>query len=537
MGAGIEADLVILNGTVITVDPDDTIAEAVAVIGNRIVGVGKTEEIEELAGEGTKRIDLEGRTLIPGLIDAHMHLVRARDPRYVDVRTPPLTSIEEILQAVEEKADKSPKGRWIVGRVSYSPDHYVVEKRYATRWELDGVAPDNPVILPQHTSVANSRALELAGITKDTPDPPGGRIWKDPETGEPDGQLTETAGKMVRALIPPPELGWLKEGTVDHGRWMVEHGITTTHACGPTTPDAMRALQQLRAEGRLPLRVLAALRVVESEFDLKMLTCLGLENNFGDDWLKITGIKMSVDGGMTGKAAKVYEPYVGEPENTGVIRIPQEQLDRIVLEGQRAGLRSLIHAIGDEAYDMTLRALEKALSEMPVEDHRHRIEHGGNNWNTPERLERVRELGVILATNPHFISRIGDAYRSYLGDERMGDAFRFRTLLDMGIRLTAGADADYPPLEGIQCCVTKTTRDGHAFTPEEGMTPLEAIRLFTMDNAYGGFEEDIKGSIEEGKLADMVILSDNPTTVPADEIKDIKVDMTIIDGSVVYERK
>ena len=536
MGTGIEADMVISNGTVITVDPDDTIAEAVAVIGNKIVKVGATEEIEALAGKGTTKIDLKGRTLVPGLIDAHMHLVRARDPRFVDVRAPPLTSIKEILKAVEKKASESPKGRWIVGRVSYSPDHYVVEKRYTTRWELDEVAPNNPVILPQHTSVVNSLALEIANITKDTPDPPGGKIWKDPETGEPDGRLTERAGKMVRALISPPELGWLKEGTVDHGRWMVEHGITTTHACGPTTPDAMRALQQLRAEGRLPLRVVAALRVVESKFDVKMLTDLGLENNFGDNWLKITGLKMSVDGGMTGKAAKVYEPYVDDPDNSGVIRIPRDKLYQIVLEGQKVGLRSLIHAIGDEAYDMTIEVLEKALGEFPVEDHRHRIEHGGNNWNTKERLEKIKELDIILATNPHFITRIGDAYRSYLGDERMGDAFRFRTLLDMGIKLTAGADADYPPLEGIMCCVTKTTREGHVFTPEERLTPLEAIRLFTMDNAYGGFEEDIKGSIEAGKLADMVILSDNPTTVPADEIKDIEVDVTIIDGKIVYER-
>ena len=318
---------------------------------------------------------------------------------------------------------------------------------------------------------------------------------------------------------------------------MVEHGITTTHSCGPTTPDTMRALQQIKAEGRLPLRVLVAIRVVESKFTLKMLTDLGLENNFGDNWLKITGIKMSVDGGMTGKAAKVYKHYVGEPDNYGVIRIPQGQLNRIVYEGQKAGLRSLIHAIGDEAYDMAIRAIENALKKMPLEDHRHRIEHGGNNWNTPERLEKVKKLGVILATNPHFIFNIADAYQSYLGADRMKNSFRFRTLLDMGIKLTAGADADYPPLEGIQCYVTKKTKEAVILTPDEKLTPLEAIRLFTMDNAYGGFEEDIKGSIEAGKLADMVILSNDPTTVSAEKIKDIKVDMTIIDGKIIYERK
>lgn len=533
-----EADMVLLNGKIFTIDPKNTTAEAVAVIDNRIVKVGSAKDMEPLIGKKTKKIYLNGRTLVPGFIDAHMHLVRAFDPRIVDIRTPPMKSIKEILQAIKKKAKESPKGRWIIGQVSYSPDHNVIEKRYVTRWELDGVAPDNPVFLPQHTAVANSKALELAGITKDTPDPPGGRIWKDPKTGEPDGRLTEMARYPVVNVIPLPELECLKEGIIKHGQWMVDNGITTVLSI-IDKPDDLRALQQLRAEGRLPLRVLVAIRVIEAKFTLKMLTDLGLENNFGDDWLKITGIKMSVGGGMTGKAAKLYEHYVGEPDNFGVIRISQDQLNYTIYEGQKAGLRSLVHAIGDEDLDMTLKAFENALAETSLKDlsnYRHRIEHGGNNWNTPERLKKVKKLGLMLATNPHFIWRLADGYKSYVGAERMKDAFRFRTMLKMGIRLTAGADEDYPPLEGIECCITKKSRGGETFNSNENLTPLEAIRLFTMDNAYGQFEEDIKGSIEVGKLADMVVLSDDPTAVPADKLKDIKVDMTIIDGKVVYER-
>jgi len=540
----IEVDLVFINGKVITVDPQDTIAEAVAVIGNKIVKVGTSEEIEPLAVGNTKKIDLNGRTLVPGFIDAHMHYGgRPFDPRVVDVQCPPMKSIKEVIQAVEKKVQESPEGEWIIGRVAYSPDHNVIEKRYITRWELDKVAPDNPVILPQHTSVANSKALELAGITKDTPDPPGGKIWKDPETGEPDGRLTERAGKLVRKLIPSlPEdvlLEALKKGAIQHGQWLLEQGITTVHSPGPANAMTIRSLLQLSAEGRLPLRVLAAIRMIEGDFTLEMLTDLGLENSFGNEWFKITGIKMSVGGGMTGKAAKMYEHYVDEPDNYGVIRIPQDQLNYHVYEAQKAGLRSFVHAIGDEDLDMTIKSFEYTLEKSGEKDlakYRHRIEHGGNNFNTPKRLEKIKKLGIILASNPHFIWRLADGYKSYIGEERMKDSYRFKTILDMGIRMTAGADANYPPLEGIECCVTHMSRGGDIFTPDERITPLRALRLFTMDNAYGGFEEDIKGSIEVGKLADMVVLSDNPLTVPSEKIMDINIDMTIIDGKIVYER-
>jgi hypothetical protein len=529
----LRADLVLMNGKIITVDKEDSIEEAVAVKDGRIEAIGKNSEIRQFIGKRTLAIDLAGRAVLPGFNDAHNHLVEfGLNLAELDCRTPPVASIEEIVQLVRDRAAEVAPGTWIKG---WGYDHTrLKERRHPSRTDLDRAAPDNPVVVKRtdgHMCVVNSLALEKAGITKDTPDPPGGHIVKDTQTGEPTGLLQETAQDLVKEKIPPPTLDQIKEGIRLACRTYLAEGITSAQEAG-VGPEEIRAFIEMQKSGDLPIKVYMMLK---AEY-LKDILKLGIYSGFGNDRLKIGPIKIFMDGSMGGRTAALYSPYESDPSAYGILRQTQEQLDEQVKASHDAGFQVAIHAIGDRAIDVTINAIERALKENPRKNHRHRIEHCG--LATPELRRRIKELGIVAVPQPPFIYALGDSFKANLGVQRMESTYPFRSFIDEGVLTAAGSDRPVvvgAPLVGIWSAVNRQTASGDTLSPEQRISALEAIRLYTINGAYASFEEDKKGSIEPGKAADLVVVSSSPLDVPPSRIRDLKVEITIVDGKVMYQ--
>jgi len=539
MGDVLAADMVLVNGKVVTVDSDDSIVEAVAVKNGKILAVGSTDEIKSLAGEGTEILDLEGKTVLPGIIDTHTHPSGAAVRFYeINCRSPPMESIGEILGMVAEKVTDVGPGKWI--RCSNYNDIKLREKRHITRWELDGVAPDNPVFISKETGhlyVVNSKAFELAEVTKETPDPPGGKIDRT-EEGEATGLLYETAGSLVSNLIPPYTVEDVKEGMKKVWAQFSEWGVTTTHDASAHR-DAIRAYQQLLSEGvrRVRTLLMVSARRPGGEDIVGSMRALGVESGYGDDWLKVMTLKIMGDGSGSGGSAAVYTPQHRGMKDLGLMTTSEEEITRLTVAAHEAGIRVSIHSIGDRGIDAGLDAIEEAQRRMPLEDMRHRIEH--NSCCTPKQLERIKVLGVAPSSSIGYMYGIGDDYVENFGPERVRWLHPHRTMQEMGI--IAGGNNDYPvthysPFVQIYSAVTRRTRTGQVVSPEECISIEDAIRLYTWNGAYIGKEEEIKGSIEPGKLADMVVIDRDILSVPHEEIKDIQVLTTIANGKIVYQR-
>lgn len=573
MSPGLFADLVLIKGKVVTVDRKGTVAEAVAVRDNKIVKVGTTKQIKNLAGKGTKIIDLRGRTVLPGMMDPHVHMIadaaKALDTDTLDCRDfyhPEIRSLEDILEIIRRHAEKVPKDQWVKAEGSPMQPFRLKERRFPNRWDLDKVTGEHPAYITfgAHVTVVNTNALKLANVTRDTPNPIGGWIEKE-DTGEPTGILREKARPLVMNLMYPngrevneehikrnepiPEIReysyeLMKKGAEYAIKKCLERGCTTVHDI-VTSAQQVRAYQELLAEGRLKMRIVMQPRVYESHIRADSILNLGLLTGFGNDWLKIGAMKMSIDGGITGCNAAFYEPYVHEPDNRGVIRIPQETLDELVGQLHRAGLQCMVHAIGDRAADMVLDTYEKTLAAFPRKNHRHRIEHQpslGEKEATVKRIDRMKKLGVIPVPNVGLDTYyMGDTLIEVLGAKRMQMTCAFKTLIKRGFKPTNGTDAPgyvpVDPLREIWACATRTRMAGGQLTPEECTSVIDAIRIHTIYAAYAEFAEDRKGSIEPGKLADLVVLAEDPLTVQPRRIKDIKVDYTIVDGKVMYMRR
>jgi predicted amidohydrolase YtcJ len=539
----VHPDLILYNGKIRSFAADGATFEALASAGGRIVATGASDEVRRLAGPDTEQIDLEGRTAIPGLTDTHVHLAEkgTAEMEFVDCRDfyTETYSIADILQTFAKRAAEAPKGSWIVAHGSPMQDFRLKEKRFPDKHDIDRAIPDHPVSISfgAHITIANSLALKLAKITKDSADPAGGAIRKDPQTGEPTGELHERAQLILRKAAPVFSYLQLKDGIVYALNQCLERGVTTVHDI-VRSGEPVRAYQEIYQEGRLPARVSLLPRVIESFIESKSLIELGLITGFGNEWLRVGGVKMSIDGGITGRNACFYDPYEDDEHNCGIIRIEQDELNETVLRCHTAGLRCCVHAIGDRAFDMALGAYENAIEKSPRKDHRHRIEHMGNWLASPERMQRMVRSGIIAIPNIAIGYYVGDAILDCVGEKRLTKAFPFRTLLKNGVIIAGGSDSPgyWPvdPLRDIAACVSRRMRWGDVWIPEERISLQEAFAMHTTTAAYVGFEENDKGTLEVGKLADIAVCAEDPFAIQPEKIKDLKVEMTVVGGEVGY---
>jgi predicted amidohydrolase YtcJ len=547
------ADLVLLDANVITVDRADSVAQAVAVKGDRIIHVGSTGEVRSLVGQHTRVLVLKNKTLLPGFIEPHTHFMSFGSRlRMVNVRTPPNETIADVLERIKERAEVTPRGEWIQAQ---GYEHTAIrEKRWPTRAELDSAAPGHPLVITyrsSHVWMANSQALELAGISKDTPQPQGGHIDRDPQTGEPTGVLREkAASKPITRLLPHPTLEELKEGVIQAGKEYLSVGITSTHDAGTgDTPDHYRAYQETIEEGKLKVRVYLMIHDLPYA-RFYMERDLGLRTGFGNDRLRLGPVKTCSDGSIQVYTCAFYEPYITSDtidpnkDSRGVLQVLPEDQKRIVQEAHSKGYQLAIHAQGDRGIDVALDAIEAAMEKYPRPDPRHRIEHC--QGVSREGLERMKRLGVIASFYPHHLWYWGDRHISeFLGMERASRLDPMKSAMDLGIVTIAHSDTPIAlpkdplfatdPLFGMWCAINRKTRAGVVLGPEERISPMQGIRAYTINAAYASFEENIKGSIETGKLADFVVLSQSPLEVDPWEIRNIQVEKTVVGGEIVYD--
>ena len=543
--AALSPDLILTNGTVLTADQNNNQAEAVAVWNGRIGAVGAKSDIEVLGDNRTQIVDLKGRCVLPGLTDPHVHfadggasMMHRLDCRdfYSNVR-----SIPQIIEKISEQAQSQPPGTWVIAHGSPMQDFRMPEGRFPTRHELDVASPNNPVTINfgAHITIANSKALELAGVNKSTDAPPGGAIELD-DSGELSGKLVERAQYLVRAVVSEYSYEQMKKGILFASERCLSRGITNIHDI-VTNHESIRAYQELEQASELPIRVSLLIRVIEAAIQKESLLNLGIKTGFGNDWLRIGGVKMSIDGGITGHVAKFYEPYVDDPCHEGLIRIEQGELDETVSAYHKAGHRICIHAIGDVAMDMALRSLDSVLKEDPRVDHRHRVEHLGNWLVNDERLDLIKRNHILPVPNIPFMHYIWESLLACIGDERLEESFNIKTMLEAGLPITSGSDGPaYWPLDSLRdlgTAVSRKTWTGKTVGADQAITVEEAIRMFTINAAYNAFEEKIKGSIEPGKVADFAVLEQSPYEVEPARIKDIPVDKTIVDGKIAFFRE
>ncbi len=533
------ADLVLLNGKIVTVDGNESIAEAVAVKFGKILAVGTRDEIKGLIGRDTRIIDLKGRTAIPGLIDSHCHITSTAIGMIgvLDLSEEAgVRSIADIQMKIAERAAALKKGEWISG--VREDDYKLAEKRHPTRWELDKASPENPVIISTvggHFSIANSKAFELAGVTRKTLDPVGGVFDRDLETGELTGGLHETARGLIRRVMPSRKELNREEAAEVVKKMLLENakaGLTCIY--DNVGSSQLKAVLDLKNRGELPIRF----RVDFGIGHFQEMENLGLIHKpFGDEWVKICGVKFFFDGAISARTAAVSEPYLHRDNFYGVMSTTEELARKTLMQAYKAGCRISAHANGDRALDMYLDIMEEIQQKYPRDDSRNRIIHC--TVINPEIVERIKKLGLLPTIFGAYPYYHGDKLIPAFGEQRLQRMFAARSFLDAGVVISANSDHDaspFPPLMGIHALVNRKTKAGKPIGQEQRISVMEALKLYTINAAYHSFDEDLIGSIEMNKCADIVVLGEDILTVPQDSIIHIPIDMTIVDGKVIYER-
>ncbi|WP_395673538.1 amidohydrolase [Phenylobacterium sp.] len=540
------ADLILTNAKVVTVDPNETIAQAVAVNGNRISAVGSAAEIAAWRGPGTKVLDMKGKTVLPGFIDGHSHVAGMAlvEAQFINIQAPPLKDANAIIAVLKAKAATLPKGAWLIGQGTYN-------QLMPTREQLDAAFPDNPVELmwSNHDHLINHKAAMELGLGKDAPDPGGRGIFERTK----DGEVAIARDADVKWVRKPQTYEEMKSAVrMILDDFYLKKGVTTVYDM--SEPPTFRAYQDLYQEGKLPTRVLMEPRPSvpgrEIPMQLSDILSTGVRQGFGDDYLAMGALKTMTDG-VWGTTAYVWKPFwngsgtTWMPNNTGKTNWPsQEEFNTFIKSAHDAGWQIQVHANGDRGQDMVLDAYEAAQRANPRADARHRIEHFGHFLTqdperTRQRLARMVQDKVIASLQVAFLWRLTDT-NVLEPDVKF---FPIRTLLNEGIRLSGGVDTigtqNYatPPIFSISRAVRRDTKYGKVVQPQEAATVMEGIKLFTIWPAYAGFIEKTRGSVEVGKLADLIVMSEDPLTVGAKRLPDIQVDMTILDGKLVYERK
>lgn len=534
-------DRILYDGVIRTVDPDESVAEAVAVRDGRFLAVGDTDDVRALAGPDTVEHDLEGRTVVPGLVDSHLHL------RQVGMDLDRVTlfdarSHQDVLNAIGAEAESLPDGEWVLAGWGWH-ESQLEEDRLPTRSQLDSVAPDNPVFVPRgaHVAVLNSAALDRAGIDASTADPDGGTIVRDPESGDPNGVVLETARtELVEPVLP--EHGY-KDYVADVERAMTElnsRGVTAAMEPG-LEREELRAFQEVAVEGDATVRTDALVRVYSAD-DVRDAGSY-FYRDFGDAMLKVGGVKYMLDGGVEG--ARLSEPYrvvedVQEQEAYhGHFLLPEggiDELHEIYRLAAERGHQAQTHVVGDAAIETLLDAYEAASEVRDLEPLRWTAMHVF--LPREEHFERMRDLGVLPTVQNH-PTYLGRNMELLWGEVRAAGAIPIRTLLDDGLRVAGGTDAPvvpWFPFESIWWMVTRRTVTTGELGPEEAIEPNEALRLWTRDAAYSMRWEDEIGSIEPGKRADLAVLDRDIVTCPDDDIRDTNVELTMVGGDVVHER-
>ncbi len=531
-----QANLVLYNGNVHTLDAAAPRVRAVAIAGNHLLAVGSDAAMQGLLAPGGRAVDLLGRTVVPGFTDCHVHLTYyGLGLKRIDLSGVP--SPQEALARLAARAEAMPAGHWLLG---HGWDHSLwPEGTFPTRQQLDSVTPQHPALLSRkcgHAAWANSRALEMAGIGSDTPDPPGGEIERHPATGQPTGILKDTAIDLVSDLAGEPSL----EEAMDAIRAGTAHahqlGLVGVHTMENET--TFRACQQLRAEGQLGLRVL--MQIPENNLDAAIE--IGLQSGFGDERLRIGGLKIFADGALGARTAHMLAPFEGEADYCGLAVADADHLRQIVGRASQAGLAAFVHAIGDRANREVLDAIQASRQAQANGGRRlrHRIEHV--QVLHPDDVPRLAELGVVASMQPLHATQdmlLADAHWG----ARCAGAYAWRSLLTAGTVLAFGSDApveDLSVLKGIHAAVTRRRADGspgpEGWYPEQRLTVAQAVYAYTAGAAYASGEEATRGSLSPGKLADLVVLSDDIFSIEPAAILETKVVVTLFDGQFVYSR-
>ena len=533
-----DADLVISNARVFTVDPRLPRAEAFAIKAGRIIAVGSTAEIRALVGKGTQTYDARGMTIVPGFIDCHNHAVGEWLLYEVLVGNPfevEFVTLDSIVAKLSARAQQTPPGYWVAG--FFYDDTKVKDKRQVNVHDLDTVSKQHPVVVRHrggHTAFYNSKAFELAGVTKDTPNPPGGTFDRD-ANGNLTGRVTDRAMDALEKVGMRPSFTEeqrrqrSRDGIAHISKQFVRYGLTGVHHEG----GDLAAMQDVRARGELRHRV--SYEVEEQALDAMIAN--GIRTGFGDEWIRFGATREhTVDGSFSERTMALSTPY---PESTngykGNVTETQDVLDAWVERAHRAGIQVNCHANGDVAIDSVLTAYERALRVFPVADARPKITHC--TLINDDLLRRIKAIGAIPTPFTTYAYYNADKFHFY-GEELMKRAMAYRSFIDAGIVAAAGSDfppGPIAPLMGIQGMVTRTGWNGEQWGINQRITVDEALQINTLNGAYASHEEKIKGSLSPGKWADFVVLAEDPHTVSPDKIKDIRIVRTVVGGDTAYE--
>ena len=519
---------ILFNGDIITVDPDTPSAQAVALVADRFFAVGSNDEIKALSDGSTKMIDLGGKTVTPGFNDAHSHPASSGRAHLFNLDCD-LRSIEEIKAAVNQKAKTTPKGEWIWG-FKYD-DTKTKEGRFINVQDLDEAAPEHPVAIRHrggHTNYVNTLAFKKAGVDENTPDPPGGRFVK--EDGKLTGRILEKASAPFYVDFPEYSDDDNVKGVELISRMLAESGITSVQDAG-SSPEDLSAFQIARERGLLKTRVYNSIR----HWNIDRMINAGIRTGLGDKWVKVGYMKTGCDGSISERTARLSEPYIGRPDDFGILTATREELYERCKKAYTSGWQVGVHANGDVAIDMTLGVYEQLSKENPKNDPRFRLEHC--TVINDQLVRRIKALNAIPNPFSTYVYFHGEKMKNY-GEERLKSMFAVRSFLDSGINVTQTSDyppGPFEPMMALQSSVTRTDYTGKTWGANQKVTIEEAIKVGTINGAYASYEENMKGSITQGKLADLVVWEKDPRKVDQSTIVDIKPERTMAGGKWVYE--
>ncbi|MBP1995402.1 amidohydrolase [Paenibacillus eucommiae] len=528
------ADTLLYNGQIVSMDPNQSQFSSILIKNGRIVGLGDQAESSPFIHPETKLIDLEGRTVLPGFIDAHQHMTYF-GANLLNLECNHL-SIADMVKAVEQRAAALDADEWIIG---WGLNEALLEEKRLPE-ASDFAHIPNPVYIVRfcaHTAVINDKALAMAGVDNQTVEPRGGEIVRD-SNGKATGVLKEKAMELVQQVIPSYSLEQIKQAILLADAYYIRQGITSVHEAGvglyTNSLQEFRAFQELLLERRLNTRVYCM--VLDTFFP--ELQAMQLTTGFGSERFKIGAVKMFADGTLTGGTAAIIGEYAEPLQGQGMLMHSDEEMEQKVLEAHKQGCQISIHAIGDRAIEQVISAYEKALSQHPRADSRHRIEHC--KLSHPGITERMQRSGIIPVPQPAIYHQAGDVYNQILKPDILKDYCPLRSWLDAGLKPPGSSDCPIvscSPLLGIYAAITRKTRSGETIVPEQSISLYEALQMYTSHGAYASFSEDELGTLELGKMADLVVLPKGFMDFSAEEIKNTEIEMTIINGKVCYEKK